>query len=193
MGNGFSVDISSVVSGLEERKKNAEKAIKRTVSDMKTRAPGWVSKAVREEYSISAKDIKSSLSFEKGGTFSLGGVEVDNITLKYQGRVLTPTHFKMKPTSRPGKGKPYQVTAEIKKGQRKPLSSIAFLASAGGNGKQIPFKRTGAGRLPIESIKTVSVPQMIQSSEGTKPEIEKAINEGLQKRFEHYCDMYLGK
>ena len=126
------------------------------------------------------------------GTITIGGHVVDNVTLTYSGRVLTPTHFKMKPTSRPSGNKGYKVTAEIKRGARKPLGNHVFLAGPGGEGTtQIPFKRKGQSRLPIEAVKTLSVPQMIQSGEGTKPRIEQAINENLEKRFKHYCDQYL--
>lgn len=186
-------NIDQVVKGLDKEKANAEKVVRRTIGDMRTRAPGWVSKAVREEYNISAGDVKEALRVGNDGKVSIAGTEVDNVTLTYKGRVLTPTHFKMKPASRPASGVPYQVTAEIKKGQRKTLSSKAFLAHAGGAGtKEIPFQRTGQSRLPIEAIKTISVPQMIETGDGVKPQIEEAINEGLEKRFNHYCDMYLG-
>ena len=187
------VNIDQVVKGLDAEKAAAEKVVRRTIGDMRTRAPGWVSKAVREEYAISASDVKKAVRVSNDGKASIAGTEVDNVTLTYRGRVLTPTHFKMHPTARPSSGAPYQVTAEIKKGQRKALSSKAFLAhSGGGESKEIPFQRKSSSRLPIEPIKTLSIPQMIETNDGTKPEIEKAINEGLEKRFNHYCDMYLG-
>jgi hypothetical protein len=190
--NIITVNIDQVVKGLDEKKKNSELVLKRTVGDMRSRAPGWISKAVREEYNISAKDVKAALKTGNDGTISIGGTVVDNVTLTYSGRVLTPTHFKMKPTSRPSSNKGYNVTAEIKKGARKSLGSHVFLAGSGGSGStQIPFKRKGQSRLPIEAVKTLSIPQMIQSGEGTKPRIEQAINEGLEKRFKHYCDQYL--
>ena len=193
MAISIKANIDNVIKGLDQEKANAEKVVRRTVGDMRSLGPGWVSKAVREEYNISAKDVKQACHVEKAGSISFSGTEVDNLALVYKGRVLTPTHFKMKPTSR--KPKPYTVTAEIKKGQRKALSSIAFLAHSGGsNSKEIPFQRQGAARLPIEAIKTISVPQMIQDGNGNaKPGIEEAINEGLEKRFEHYCKQYLEK
>jgi hypothetical protein len=192
MAASIKVNVDQVVKGLDAEKANAEKVVRRTIGDMRTRAPGWVSKAVREEYNISAADVKAALHIENGGKISVAGVAVDDVTLTYRGRVLTPTHFKMKPTARPSTGKPYQVTAEIKKGARKPLSSKAFLAHSGGEGsKQIPFQREGSERLPIAPIKTLSVPQMVQTKDGVKPEIEKTINENLEKRFDHYCKQYL--
>ncbi len=185
--------IENVIKGLDQEKQNAEKVIKRTVGDVKSRGPGWVSMAVRKEYNISAGDVKSACHVESAGSITLGGTTVDDVALVYRGRVLTPTHFKMKPDTRPEGGKPYQVKAEIKKRQRKTLSSIAFLAHSGGaDSMQIPFQRRGKERIPIDAIKTISVPQMIQDGDGnTKPKIEEAINEGIKKRFDNYVKQYL--
>ena len=195
MSLSIQANIDNVIKGLDQEKANAEKVIKRTVGDMRTRGPGWVSKAVREEYNIAAKDVKEACHTESAGSISLGGTQIDDVALVYKGRVLTPTHFKMKPSTRPAGNKPYKISAEIKKGQRKTLSSIAFLANSGSEGtKQIPFKRRGTERLPIDAIKTLSVPQMVEDGEGNiKPKVEQAINDNLEKRFNHYCEQLLGK
>lgn len=193
MSISIQANIQNVIDGLEKEKALSKKVIERTVGDMRTRGPGWVSKAVREEYNISPKDVKEACHTEKAGSLSLGGAHVDDVALVYRGRVLTPTHFKMRPATRPPK--PKLITAEIRKGQRKTLSSIAFLANSGREGsKQIPFQRTGKERLPIEAIKTLSVPQMVEDgNENVKPKVEQAINENLKKRFEHYCEQLLKK
>lgn len=67
----------------------SEKAVKRLVSDFKTRAPGWVSTAVTNVYGIKKADIKQSLRVRRSrdhSTFKLGGITVDNFTPK---RVIT--------------------------------------------------------------------------------------------------------
>ena len=187
------VNIDQVVKGLNKDKEQAKKALKRTVSDMRSRGPGWVSKAVREEYNIKAGDVKAAMHTEKGKGLSFDGEVIDDVALVYKGRVLTPTHFGMRPTSRPAK-KSYKVTAEITKGQRKVLSSKAFLAGTGSGGKQIPFERKGASKYPIKAIKTLSIPQMVQDGSGNlKPGVEKAVNENLEKRFKHHIDQVMGK
>ena len=56
----------------------------------------------------------------------------------------------------------------------------------------IPFQRKSKNRSDVEVIKTLSLPQMV-SSERTAPNIEKAINEGLEKRMDHYMERYMGK
>ena len=187
------INIDQVVKGLNKDKEQSKKALKRTISDMRSRGPGWVSKAVREEYNIKAGDVKAAMHTEKGKGISFGGEVIDDVALVYKGRVLTPTHFGMRPTSRPAK-KSYKVTAEITKGQRKVLSSKAFLAGTGSGGKQIPFERKGASKYPIKAIKTLSIPQMVQDGSGNlKPGVEKAVNENLEKRFKHHIDQVMGK
>lgn len=179
-------DVMREISTMRGLRGKAEKAVSRTIADFKSRGPGWVSQEVVKEYNIKKKEINGTLkSKNSAGTIRVQGTSVDNVTLRYEGRVLTPTHFAMRPGTRPKK-KAYTVTAQIKKsGGRKPLSSKAFLAHSGAEGtKQIPFMRTGAERLPIVSIKTLSVPQMITNEEVSKA-INKRINKELGKRLEH--------
>ena len=68
-----------------------------------------------------------------------------------------------------------------------------FLASAGGEGSvQIPFQREGSERYPIKSIKTLSVPQMIENKK-VQPIIQEKIDEGLSKRLENHVKQMLEK
>lgn len=167
-------------------------AVKKTVTDFKTRAPAWVSAAVAEKYGISKKDVKSTMKGTRRaeGVINLGGIEVENIALVYSGRVLTPTHFKMKPTAPTAKRR--DITAEIIKGSRVSLApGRAFLADNRGGG-YIPFMRTGDDRYPIKSIKTLSVPQMITNEEVAE-KIAENISAGLQKRLEHHVQQQLKK
>ena len=151
----------------EGLKNNARAVIKRTLSDVKTRAPGWIAPEVMKKYNIKKKDVNEAIS-SKDRTFGrrTSGERVGSAVIKYEGRVLTPTHFQMKPKKRYKNNRPYVVTAQIKKGEgRKALGSSVFLASPGGASEiQIPFQRVGDARLPIKVIKTLSVPQMIYKS-----------------------------
>lgn len=205
---------ASLCADLKAINKDAEKAIRATLSDFKSRAPAWISAAVSEEYTIKKSEVKGAMTgAKKIGSIKVSGVAVDNIGLEYTGRVLTPIHFKMKPKKPPAKKekdarlipgdnigsdsdviqvhpiKAYQVTAEIHKGKSKSLGSSVFLGSNGGEG-YIPFQRTGDGRTPIKSIKTVSVPQMI-TNEKVAETIQKNIEEGLTKRLEHHTERAL--
>lgn len=191
----FKADVKAVIDGVNKEGELAEKAIRRTIGDMRSRGPGWVSKAVREEYNISPSDLKAAESTQNDGTVSFGHATVDNVTLVYRGRALTHTHFKMR---KGGKG-PYPISAEVKKGNRRQLHGKSrnagkpFLMRSGGEGTvEIPFQRETNKRFPLEAIKTVSVPQMIEDGGGNlKPRVEQLLNENLQKRFEHYTKQYL--
>lgn len=184
-----------VVNQINSMYKDSAKVINQTINDFRSRGPGWVSQEVVKEYNIKKKDVnETKKGIKNAGKVRVGGVSLNNLEIKYQGRVLTPTHFSMKPTSRPAKGKTYTVSAQIKKsGSRKVLSHKAFLAESGRAGTiQIPFQRTGKNRYPIQSIKTVSVPQMI-TNETVSENIHKRINEELGKRLEHNLKRVLGK
>ena len=158
-----------VLNQISSMNRDSAKVINRTIGDFKSRGPGWVSQEVAKEYNIKKKDVnETKKGVKNAGKIRVGGVSLDNIEIIYQGRVLTPTHFGMKPKTRPTNGKPYIVTAKIKKsGGRKALGSKVFLGKSGREGTvQIPFQRIGVARLPIKSVKTLSVPQMITNEIG---------------------------
>lgn len=183
--------------------KDSENVVKKTTSDFKSRAPAWVAAAVSATYGIKKAEInKAKTSAKAVGKIKVSGVMVDNVQLTFSGRVLTPTHFNMKPKARPKatkdengktvrKAKKYTVTAEIIKGQRKALGSNVFLGTNKGTG-DIPFQRTGQGRTPIEAIKTLSIPQMI-TNETVAAQIQKNIDENLTKRLQHHLDQAMAK
>lgn len=198
-GAAVSVDITDVLKTLGKVAGQSERAMKATIQDVKSRAPGWINKAVREDYTIQTAEIKKSLKVSKNGTFNLAGIMVDNVTFTYKGRMLTPIHFNMRPKTKPAR-KRYSITAEIKRGNRRRLigkpqyERPAFLASTSGAGStQIPWQREGKARLPIVPIKTLSVPQMIASQSQVKPNVGKAITEGVAKRAAHQIERFLLK
>lgn len=188
---------------LHKINKDSETVIKRTTSDFKSRAPAWVAAAVSQTYGIKKSEItKAKTSAKPVGKVVVSGILVDNVQLTFSGRVLTPTHFGMKPKTRPKatkdengktirKAKKYTVTAEIFRGQRKALGSNVFLGTNKGTG-DIPFQRTGQGRTPIEAIKTLSIPQMI-TNEDVAAQIQKSIDEGLTKRLENHVKQAMAK
>lgn len=209
---GFSVTNSGgadLVKRLRKLENGGKVAIERTVSDFATRAPAWVSKGVREHYGVDAAAIKDAARKPRRGktTIKIAGIAVDGATLEYKGRTLTPLHFKMSPKQRPetqqknhirvpgqaiGNGspvamvrapKPYTVKATIIKGKRSSLPPGTFIA-AGNGGASLPFQRTGQGRTPIEAVRTLSVPQMIDGR--ARETIEQTISEKLGERFQHH-------
>lgn len=200
---------AELVKQIRKLKRGGEVAIKRTVSDFTSRAPAWVSKGIREHYGVDAAAIKDAAKKPRRGRtkITVAGVTVDGATLEYKGRTLTPTHFKLSPKARPdaqqkkpiripgqliGKGspvamvrppKPYTVKATIIKGQRAKLPAGTFIASGNG-GSTLPFQRTGEGRTPIEAVRTLSVPQMIDGR--ARETIEQTISTKLGERFQHH-------
>lgn len=200
-----------IVKRLRKLENGGEVAIKRTVSDFTSRAPAWVSKGIREHYAVDAGAIKDAATRPRRGktTINVAGVKVDGATLEYKGRTLTLTHFKMSPKQRPtalqskqirvpGQAvetaqdspvamirppKKYKVKATIIKGQRITTGPTTFI-NEGNGGVALPFQRTGEGRTPLEVVRTLSVPQMIDGR--ARETIESMIGEKLGERFEHH-------
>jgi len=222
--SGFSsievAGMDNLVQKLNKLDAKSKTVVERTVNDFKTRAPAWVSAAVAEEYAIKKSEVKEAFTgARKGiGSINVKGLTVSNVQLIYRGRLLTPVHFRMKPTRPPtkrqenaqlipGKGikgsepvgrvatirplVPYQITAEIKKGRRIRMPPGVFLGTNKGAG-YIPFQRVRESRMPIVSIKTVSIPQMI-SNEAVQKRISENIEQGLRKRLEHHLSQQFSK
>jgi len=198
-------NFEKIKDDIKQIKEGSEKALKDTVNDMKSRAPSWVAAVVVETYNIKKSEItpqnKNGKPKKMAGSITVKGETVETLQLIYTGRLLTPTHFSMKPKNRPkakdaGTGDkhrspaPYTVSAEIKKEQRKVLGSNVFLGTNKG-GSDIPFQRVGKGRTPLQAIKTLSVPQMIDN-ETVKNKIRKKLDDGLDKRLEHNINRQLG-
>ncbi len=211
---GFSVSHSGmgdIVKKLQKLRHGGEVSIKRTMSDFTTRGPGWVSKGIREHYGVDAAAIKEAAKRPSRGHTSIrvAGISVDGATLEYKGSTLTPLHFKMSPKQAPtakqntqiripgqfiGAGspvamikppKPYTIKATIIKGRRSAMSSDTFL-TAGRGGVVLPYQKSGDGRQPIEAVRTLSVPQMIDGR--ARETIEQTINTKLGERFNHHIE-----
>lgn len=145
-------NLMKISKQLERTVKPAQKVINRTIGDLRKRAPGWVATEVTQVYNIAkgkitpaSKDAKKPKRLAGEIKFR-GGKTIGEAAIIYHGRVLTPTHFKMTP-AKPKKSKTvktkggktkkvrqrYDVTAEIKKGERKVIQG-AFLGSNRGGG-----------------------------------------------------------
>lgn len=191
-------NLAKLVGELKATNKDVEKALSRTIADCRTRAPAQVTKAVTAVYGIKSSEVTAAGKAAKGGAKTVGsikvkGVTVDSVQLTYKGRLLTPSHFSMTPKKRPDAGKKYTVKAAIFKGQKKVLGSGVFLAASGAAGTtEIPFKRKTKKRLPIEAIRTVSIPQMI-TNEKVSADIKVRMDELLTKRLQHNTERLANK
>ncbi len=217
---GMNVEnLSEVLAGLDQTKPNVAKAVNSTCKEFKSRAPGWINKAVTQEYAIKAGDVKESLKAKHNcGSTSLGGVTLDDIRLEYRGSVLTFTHFKFSPkkpagfrTGRKAKGiipgqytnagrdvvwafqrKKTNLKVTVKKGHKEALSGrydTTPFVASMKGSPVLPFQRKNKERSSATSLRSLSVPQMIMNEKVTK-DINKRIDEELGKRLQHHLDRY---
>ena len=202
---------TQVIQDLRALDWKAEKVVQRMMSDAKKRAPGWAADEIRKVYNIKRKELMPATVGRDVGRIKVKTNDADrSMSITYQGRRLTPTHFGMTPRA---PRNTYTLKAEILKGQKKVLGQKKKLtkkqrAALGknfrrqgtqtsdhspimlmhtGNAREggidyIPFQRKSTRRSDIQAIKTVSLPQMA-SSERTQDNILKAINEGMEKRL----------
>lgn len=183
-----------VVKDIKSMQEKSKCVVNRTVGDFKSRGPGWVAQEIIKVYNIKKKDInETDRKVIKGKSgIKISGAKLDDISIVYRGRLLTPTHFAMRPVLRPGRGSRYVVSAKIKKIQgRVNLGNKVFLAGAGQKSQiQIPWQRRSKERYPVDVVKTVSVPQMI-TNEQVSMSIHEQINMKLEKRLEHHLEQAL--
>lgn len=191
---GMSVQIQAaeMLTKIQELEKSTKTCIERTMKDIKKRGPTWIAKGVAQTYNIKPADITGSNLVK----LNIKGGSLKELSFKYTGRRLTPTHFKMTPVE--PKSGAYTIKATIIKGQRvtigkvkkitkkqrknitknfhrqgtrnSPQSPIMLIknnkSSKGENGKFIPFQRTKQPGGFDRVIKTISVPQMIKDGRG---------------------------
>lgn len=90
----------------------------------------------------------------------------------------------------------YAISYEIVKGKRwkargKQDYSAPFLAPVkAGSDKYIVFQRKGSSRTNMYSVRTVSVPQMIENK-NVYDKINKKIGESAEQRLQHHLDRFL--
>lgn len=178
--------------------KSVKKARNDTINDARRRIPGKLATVVTQYYGIK----KSEIMPNKGAKAAANISNAYEKGIVYTGRLLTPTHFKMKaktsvvPFQRAdgstGRRKVQTISAEIIKGQRKILGSSLFLQSLERGGAQIPFQRRGKARTPIDVFKTLSVPQML-TGDLARPELEACIIEVMNERYTHNLNRHMGR
>ena len=201
---------SQQLKELESLKGKSEKVIKRLMSDVRTRVPGWVASEVVKVYGIKKSEVmpaKAGKASKTAGSIKVVGDSVQTMQIIYAGRLLTPTHFSMTPKA---PRETYTLKAEILRGQKivlgkKKKLTKKQLKNIGKNftrqGKRnsdhspimlmrtgntyIPFQRKSQDRDDVIPIKTISVPQMV-SSDRANEQISRAINDGLEKRMKQH-------
>ena len=224
MKNGYKVSIKGnddIVRRWKKLKTGGEKALERTASDFASRAPGWISKAIRQSYGVDMEAIKDAAGKPKRGKISAdGGIAVDGCTITYKGRTLTPVHFNMSPTVPPvetqknflripgqaiGEGSPvamrrppkrFKVRATIIKGHRVTFKGNVFLAHAGKSEDDNGNNKTTI--IPWQrtgdgrTARPIHTLSVPQMIDGrARSQIDKSINDNLGKRLENHVKQIL--
>ena len=190
------------------------KAVKATVRDVKARAPSWIAQEVTSVYNIKKGEItpsgkNSSKPKKMAGSVNVSGETIEELTLVYKGRLLTPVHFGMTPKAPPA-GRSYTLKAQILKGSKKVIGRYKNTRTKGGPYSQrshwilmgtgntkadgtswIPFQRMSKTRTDIQKMTTISVPQMI-TSDRTNEAIMLRLNTETAKRLDHHMKRALG-
>lgn len=201
----LAADVQAIEAG-------GRKAIASTVKDVKARAPGWIAQEVTAVYNIKKGEITPSSGGKPkkmAGSIRITGETIEELTLTYKGRLLTPVHFGMTPKA-PPKGKSYTLKVQVLKGSKKVLGRYKNTRTPGGpfsqrshnilmgtgNTKEggtnwIPFQRMSKTRTDIKKVTTISVPQMI-TSDRTNEAIMLRLNTETAKRLDHHMKRALG-
>ena len=217
-GGSISIQIENLrqlVADVQAIEAGGRKAISSTVKDVKARAPGWIAQEVTAVYNIKKGEItpsgkNSGKPKKMAGSVSVSGETIEELTITYSGRLLTPVHFGMTPKTAPP-GKSYTLRMQVVKGQKKVIGRYLNTRTPGGpysershnilmgtgNTKAggvsaIPFQRMSRTRTDIKKFTTISVPSMI-TSERTNEKILKRLQDETAKRLQHNLDRALGK
>ena len=213
-GGSISIQIEilrQLMADVEAIEAGGRKAISNTVKDVKARAPGWIAQEITAVYNIKKGEITPSGSGKPkmAGSINITGDTIEELTLVYKGRLLTPVHFGMTPKAPPA-GKSYTLKAQILKGSKKVIGRYKNTRTPGGPFSQrshnilmgtgntkadgtswIPFQRMSKTRTDIQKLTTISVPQMI-TSDRTNEAIMLRINTETAKRLDHHMKRALG-
>ena len=125
------VNLESLMKKIDVLNKAPEQVLSRTVSDFRSRAPGWVASAVMERYNIRKQEIVPAKIENKApvnggrlkpaGSVSIAGKTISSVCIIYRGRRLTPVRFDMNPDApRPT----YTLKAKILNGKKKTLGKV---------------------------------------------------------------------
>lgn len=214
VNNGIK-NYKKLTAEINKLKKAPQKVLDRTISDAKKRVPGWVSTEVARQYGIKKKEVgdgKTSTVKVEGdsmGTLRIvyrgrvltpthfnmspqapkegGGAYTLKATFIKEKRATLGKVKKLTKKQRAALGKNFR-----REGTQTSDHSPIMLMRTGnlkaGGTDYIPFQRKSTDRNDLKVIKTISVPQMIDSKR-TAPNITKAINEGLGKRLDQHLKL----
>lgn len=193
-------DIGELLSWIEAQGEAGKKAVSYTIKDIKSRAPGWIASETAAVYNIKKTEITPAKTEEnrkkKAVSISTSGETLETTSIVYRGRTLTPIHFSMTPKV-PRKQKKYMISFAVFKGNRLKIRgkypTTPFLAPVkSGSDKYIVFQRKSSKRTDMESIRTVSVPQMLGNSK-VQSGISEKFTGSVEQRLQHHLDRFAPK
>lgn len=215
MPSGGIKDYTKVAREIMGINDKAEKFIKYTMSDVKSRGPGWIAKGVAEEYNASSAKVKSF------GRLKVKG-NLQHLQFKYSGAALDVMDFPHTPKELNPRYKSYTLTSTVKRGKKKEInkvkrptkaqyrkniaknfrregtrnspSSPVMLMRMSNQRNYHPFQRVSKNRTDLEMrSKTVSLPQMVTIGENgpLHPAPAKYFNDGITKRVERGRSRFL--
>lgn len=162
-------DTTKVVDQLNEIKKGlGDRALTSAVNKVAAQAQTQMSRAIREDYNVSAALVKERLQLRKAtrtGAATFTAVLIGNPETGGRKRSMNMVHFLEKSTSlaearKRGKaGTLSQLHFKVRKTGGKQVVTGAFLGNAG----RTVFIREGNARLPIKALRTIGVPQMFST------------------------------
>lgn len=173
--------LKEVEKELGQYKSKASVALSRALNRAASNAKTNASKKVREQYTVKAKDVNSTISITKASSGRLGAI------VKSKGARMPLIKFNVRPKNPRPKNPPKVLRVEVKKGGLKELVG-AFVANVSGN--KI-FKRTTSKRLPIQQLFGPAVPQMLGSST-IKEFIESEASKVFDQRLDHEIQRIMG-
>lgn len=132
-------NIEELLSQIDGQADVGKKAVQYTISDIKSRAPGWIASETALVYNIKKSDINPSRIERSNGkdaavSVSVSGETFESISIVYTGRTLTPIHFSMSPRV-PNRQK-------LKRKRAIPGSNIKF-------GNSVKYGDSKVGMVPI--------------------------------------------
>ena len=164
--------------------KTYEKALRHTMTETRRSAVTALSKAIRHEYAIKAKDAKAGMRVWSDGA---------SVFLRLSGK---PLSFKRFDTSQTKKG----VTVKIRKDRKRKLVRGAFIQqSLGGHvfARQMKYRRDASKeekklmRRRLKKFYTLSLAQM--ANENTVRRTIREVTSKFDERFRRNFDYYLSK
>lgn len=216
-------DMKKLQRQLKALGKAPQRVINSTIGDMKKRVPPWIAAEVSQVYGVKKAEITGQKIGEVkvlGSRLDNIVIAYQGRMLTPVHFGMSPPApkeargaYTLKATIIRGQrktiGKVKKLTKKQKKNvgrnfthkgtQNSPTSPNMLLSTGAKRAdavQYIPFQRTQQvtrGKKGVwEKFTAVSLPQMV-SSKRTAPNIQKAINEGLEKRMDHYMERYMGK